>query len=113
MAWSAPRGVVDAGRGEGFLLQLLGQGQRAARRRGRASLRLVGRGQAQQQPPAQLVVIALVGLDGVAVERGGGLVVHPLAELDELAVLDDRYRLPRELPGRDSLDGGGQRVEVL
>ena len=59
------------------------------------------------------MVIALVGLDRVAVEHGGFPVAHPLAELDELAVLDDGDRLAGELPGRHPLDGGEQRVEIL
>ena len=68
--------------------------------------------QPQQQPPAQLVVVALVGLDRVAVERRGLPVPHPLAELDELPVLHDRDGLARELAGRHALDGGRQRVEI-
>ena len=84
---------------------------RAGRARGRR-LRLGRGGQAQEQPPAQLVVVALVGLDRVAVERGRLPVPHPLAELDELAVLHDRDGLARELPGRDALHRGRERVEV-
>src|SRR6267142_1904772 len=113
IASSAARGVMDAGGGEGFLLQLLGHGQRAPRRRLRRLLGLVGRGQAQEQAAAQLVVIALVGLDRVAIERRRLLVAHAIAKLDELAVLDDGDRLARELPGRHALDRRGRRVEVL
>src|SRR6185503_7086086 len=110
---SAARGVMDAGGGEGFLLQLLGQGQRASRGGRRRPLGLVRRGQPQEQPAVQLVVVALVGLDRVAVERRGLLVTDAVAELDELAVLDDGDRLARELSGRHPLDGRRQRVEIL
>ena len=57
-------------------------------------------------------MVALVGLDHVAVERRGLPVPRVLAERDELAVLDDGDRLARELAGGDALHGRREAVEV-
>src|SRR4029078_8433518 len=109
---SAPGGVMDPGRRQRLALQLVGQLDRTARRTARRRLSLGRGGQAQDQPPPQLVVVALVRLDGVAVERGRLPVPHPLAELDELLFLNDGDRLARELTGGDALDGIRQGVEI-
>src|SRR5437867_1550038 len=110
---SAARGVMDPRRRERRPLQLLGELERASRRPRGGGLRLVRRGEAQEQRPPELVVVAFVRLDHIAVHRRGLLVAGCLAELDELAVLDDRDRLARELPGRHALDGGQEPIEVL
>src|SRR2546430_17526120 len=110
---SARRGVMDPRRREPRPLQLLGELERASRRPRGGGLRLVRRGEAQEQRPPELVVVAFVRLDHIAVHRRGLLVAGCLAELDELAVLDDRDRLARELAGRHPLDGGQEPIEVL
>src|SRR5712691_11487109 len=86
---SAAGGVVDARGLERRGLQLFGQREGFCRRLARQLLRFHRGGRAQQQRAAKLVMETLVGLDDVAVERGRDLVPRPLAELDELAVLDD------------------------
>ena len=60
-------------RATSWISDLLRDFQGAKRRGARASLLLVGDGEAKQQPAAELVVVHLVGLDGLAVEprRGG------------------------------------------
>src|SRR2546429_452458 len=83
---SAARGVVDSGRRERRPLELLRELEGAPRRPRGGALRLVRRGQAQEQRPSELVVVALVRLDHVAVHRRGLFVARRLAERDELAV---------------------------
>ena len=56
---------------------------------------------------------ALVGLDDVAVERRRDPVSGPLAELDELPVLDHGDRLAGELSGRHPLHRRPERVQVI
>src|SRR5688500_17584127 len=109
---STARRVMDAGGDERLLLQLLGKRQRALRRPRRGRLRLRRGGQPQQKRAAQLVVVALVRLDDVAVERGGIAIARALAELDELAVLHDGDGFPRELARRHALHRGGEAVEI-
>src|SRR6185503_14071177 len=104
MSRSATRGVVDAGRRQRRALQLVGELERAPRGGARGGLRLGCRGQAQEQPASEIVVIALVRLDDVAIEQRRLLVARAIAELDELAILHDRDRLARELPGGDARD---------
>ncbi len=58
------------------------------------------------------MVVALVGLDDVLVERGGGLVPRPLAELDELAVLHDGDGFPGELARGHAFHGGPEGGQV-
>src|SRR2546426_870624 len=110
---SAARGVMDPRRRERRALQLLRELERASRRPRRGGLRLGRRREAQEERAAELVVVALVRLDHVAVQRRGLRVAGRLAEPDELAVLDDRDRLARELAGRHALHGGRELVEVL
>src|SRR5688500_3655207 len=110
---SAARRVMDAGGSERLLLQLVGELERALRRSRRRRLRLRRGGQPQQERAAQLVVVALVGLDDVAIKGGGVAVARTLAELDELPVLDDGDGFPRELPGRHPLHRGREPVEIL
>src|SRR3989449_8016913 len=110
---SAARGVMDPRRRERRALQLLRELERASRRPRRGGLRLGRRREAQEERPAELVVVALVRLDHVAVQRRGLRVAGRLAEPDELTVLDDRDRLARELAGRHALHGGRELVEVL
>src|SRR3989442_390181 len=93
--------------------ELLRELERASRRPRRGGLRLGRRREAQEERAAELVVVALVRLDHVAVQRRGLRVAGRLAEPDELAVLDDRDRLARELAGRHALHGGRELVEVL
>src|SRR5204862_327677 len=83
-----------------------------SRRSGRR-LSVGRRGEAQEQLAAELLVIALVGLDDVAIERGRLPVPRPLTELDELPVLDDGDGLARELTGGHALDGRLERVEIV
>src|SRR3989449_8350656 len=71
------------------------------------------RREAQEERAAELVVVALVRLDHVAVQRRGLRVAGRLAEPDELAVLYDRDRLARELAGRPALHGGRELFEGL
>src|SRR3989442_1483913 len=106
-------GVMDPRRRERRALELLRELERASRRPRRGGLRLGRRREAQEERAAELVVVALVRLDHVAVQRRGLRVAGRLAEPDELAVLDDRDRLARELAGRHALHGGRELVEVL
>src|SRR2546425_12030416 len=87
---------MDPGRGERGALQFVGQLQGAPGRPARRRLGLRRRRQAQQQLPPELVVVALVGLDDVAIERGGVAVARVLAEVDELAGFYDGDPPPRE-----------------
>src|SRR5262245_37629009 len=68
---SAAGSVMDAGRRQRCLLQLLGQLQRALSGPARGRLRLRRVRQPQQERAPELVVIALVRLDHVAIEGGG------------------------------------------
>src|SRR5687767_4372588 len=72
-----------AGAQAGQLLDLLGDLERARGGGAGGGLRGFGGGVANQQPPAQLVVVLLVGLDALAVERRGGRVAALLAEVGE------------------------------
>src|SRR3972149_5952291 len=84
---STPRGVRNPGGPQGEGLELLGQLQGPRRGAARRLLGLRGGREAQQEPPAQFVVVPLVLLDHVAVEGGRSVVACALAELDELPVL--------------------------
>src|SRR4029434_10733888 len=76
-------------------------------------LRLVRYREAEEKGAPELMMEILVRFDDIAVEGGRHLVPCPLAELDELAVLHHRDRLPRELYRGHPLRGGGQPVEEL
>src|SRR6266545_4984468 len=108
-----PARAVDAGGLERRLLELLRQRQRPRGRAAGLLLRPARRGESEQERAAQLVVEVLVGFDDFSIESGSLRVPRPLAELDELAVLHHGDGLARELAGRDTLDGGGESVEVL
>src|SRR3989304_1292827 len=104
---------MDPGGLEGGGRELLGERKRSARSSPRFLLSLRRGREAKEERAPQLVVVALVGLDDVLVERGGGLVPRPLAELDELAVLHDGDGLPGELARGHALHGGPEGGQVL
>ena len=84
----------------------------ALRGRPGAPLRLLGHRVLEQQAPPELVVVALVGLDAIAVE-GRGLGVAPLlAEAGEHLVAGDGDGLAGELTGGRSLDRPAQPAQV-
>src|SRR5262245_50401120 len=112
MAGSAARSVVDAGGGQGLVLELLRQLEGPPRRGGGHLLQLGRGGQRAEERPAQLVVMALVRLDDVAIQRGGVAIAGRLAELDELPVLHDGDGLTRELSGGHALHRALQGIEV-
>src|SRR3989442_1490762 len=91
---SAARGVMDPRRRERRAPELLRELERASRRPRRGGLRLGRRREAQEERAAELVVVALVRLDHVAVQRRGLRVAGRLAEPDELAGLCDRRPPP-------------------
>src|SRR3989454_281491 len=103
---SAARGVMDPRRRERRALELLRELERASRRPRRGGLRLGRRREAQEERAAELVVVALVRLDHVAVQRRGLRVAGRLAEPDELAGLDDPRRPPRGMARRPPLPRG-------
>src|SRR2546430_11824559 len=82
---SAARGVMDPRRRERRPLQLLGELERASRRPRGGGLRLVRRGEAQEQRPPELVGVAFVRLNHIPVNRRRLLVAGCLVERDELA----------------------------
>src|SRR3989475_3683133 len=113
---SAARGVMDPRRRERRAPELLRELERASRRPRRGGLRLGRRREAQEERAAELVVVALVRLDHVAVQRRGLRVAGRLAEPDELAGLYDRGPPPRGLarppplpPGREPVRGLEER----
>ena len=104
---------MDARAGEGLALELVGELERLPRRRRGRGLRLRRGGEAEQEHPAELVMVALVRLDHVAVHRRGLPVAGVLAELDKLTVLHDRDRLARELPCGHALHRRLERIEIV
>lgn len=61
--------------------------------------------EAGQKLSAELVVVAFVGLDDIAVEAGCVGVAFGLAVIDECLVMDFCEGFACELPGGDALDG--------
>src|SRR5262249_44396047 len=62
---------------------------------------------------AQLMMMLLVGLNHAAIQHGGRHISRPLAELDELHVLDQRDGFARELPCGNALHVVLQRAQKL
>src|SRR2546422_8553145 len=104
---------MDPRRRERRAPELLRELERASRRPRRGGLRLGRRREAQEERAAELVVVALVRLDHVAVQRRGLRVAGRLAEPDELAGLFDRDRPARGLAGRPPPPRGGELGEVV
>ena len=100
------RAIPSFKRATSWISDLLRDFQGAKRRGARASLLLVGDGEAKQQPAAELVVVHLVGLDGLAVEPRRGGVPLGFAGVDEgsLSTLASTSRVNWPAATRSTVD---------
>src|SRR5689334_7026132 len=83
-ALSAARSTTDAQLQAGDLLELFGHREDECARLTRERLRRISTSELVQQAPAELVVMALVGLNRLLVEACRRIVVLRPAEADEL-----------------------------
>src|SRR5262245_12074058 len=94
---------AQAGGALGEGRELVGDGERVARRLGGEPLRFGGGAEPLEHGAAEAVVLDLLGLDDVAIEARRLVVAGALAEGDELGVAHLGDRLAGERPGGDAL----------